>query len=169
MKQLPLHDRHESLGAVFGERDGWQVPLHYGSAAAEHRAVRRTVGLADRSYRGKLKFTGKDRIAFLQGQLTNDVKQLTEDRGLYAALLTIKGKMVADLELFQEGDAVLMDLEPSLTEKVRAQLSRYILRADVKIEDVTDKTAHLTVQGPDASDLLVKVAGENLPPLSERS
>jgi glycine cleavage system T protein len=169
MKQLALHNRHESLGAVFGERDGWQIPLHYGSAAAEHRAVRRTVGLADRSYRGKLKFTGKDRIVFLQGQLTNDVKQLTEGQGLYAALLTIKGKMVADLELLQEDDAILMDLEPSLTDKIRTQLSRYILRADVKIEDVTDKTAHLTLQGPAAADLLVKVSGESLPSLSERS
>lgn len=169
MKRLALHDRHESLGAVFGEQDGWQVPLHYGSAVAEHRAVRRTVGLADRSYRGKLRFTGKDRITFLQGQITNDVQQLTESQGLYAALLTIKGKMVADLELFQEGDAILIDLEPALTEKIRLQLSRYILAADVRIEDITEETAHLAVQGPAATDLLVKLFGENLPPLSERS
>jgi glycine cleavage system T protein len=157
------------LGAVFGERDGWQVPLHYGSATAEHRAVRRTVGLADRSYRGKLRFTGKDRVAFLQGQITNDVKQLTQDRGLYAALLTIKGKMVADLELFQEGEAILMDLEPAVTEKIRAQLSRYILAADVKIEDASDKMAHLTLQGSASSDLLGKLSGEALPPFSDRS
>jgi len=169
MKRLALHDRHESLGAFFGEQDGWQVPLHYGNAVAEHRAVRRTVGLADRSYRGKLRFTGKDRITFLQGQITNDVKQLTESQGLYAALLTIKGKMVADLELFQEGDAILMDLEPALTEKIRVQLSRYILAADVKIEDTTEKIAHLTVQGPASTDLLVKLSGENLPILLERS
>ncbi|HXC62688.1 MAG TPA: glycine cleavage T C-terminal barrel domain-containing protein [Nitrospiria bacterium] len=169
MKRLALHDKHESLGAVFGERDGWQVPLHYGSAVVEHRAVRRTGGLADRSYRGKLRFAGKDRITFLQGQITNDVKQLTEGQGLYAALLTIKGKMVADLALFQEGDAILMDLEPALTEKIRVQLSRYILAADVKIEDVSEKTAHLTLQGPASADLLVKLSGESLPPLSEHS
>jgi glycine cleavage system T protein len=168
MRKLALHDRHESLGAVFGERDGWEVPLHYGSAVAEHRAVRRTVGLGDRSYRGKLKFTGKDRVAFLQGQISNDVKQLTESRGLYAAILTIKGKMVADLELFLEDEAILMDLEPSLTDKIRAQLSRYILSANVKIEDITDKTAHFTLQGPDAAGLLGKVSGESLPPLGER-
>ncbi len=168
MKRLALHDRHESLGAVFGERDGWQVPLHYGSAVAEHRAVRRTVGLADRSYRGKLRFTGKDRITFLQGQITNDVKQLTEGQGLYAALLTIKGKMLADLELFQEGDAILMDLEPALIEKIRTQLSRYILAANVKIEDVSEKTTHLALQGPASIDLLIELSGEALPPLSER-
>src|SRR6185503_2360994 len=111
---------------------------------------------ADRSYRGKLKFTGKDRIAFLQGQVSNDLKLLTDSQSLYAALLTFKGKMVADLELIQEGEAVLMDLEPSLTDKIRTHLSRYVLSANVKIEDVTDQTAHLTVQGPDAADLLGK-------------
>src|SRR5262249_5274096 len=135
---------------------------------AEHRGVRRTVGLADRSYRGKLRITGKDRIAFLQGQVSNDVKQLTESQGLYATILTFKGKVVADLELFQEGESVLMDLEPSVTDKIRSQLSRYILAANVKIEDATDRIAHFTVQGPDSAGLLGKVSGESLPQLSDR-
>ena len=167
-KRLALHDLHESLGAAFGERDGWQVPLHYGDAVAEHRAVRHSVGLADRSYRGKLRFGGKDRMAFLQGQITNDIQQLTESKGLYAAFLTFKGKMVADMELIQHGDAVLMDLEPVLTEKIRTQLSRYIFASDVKIEDVSDATAHFSLQGPASTDLLGKLSGEVLPPLSER-
>jgi len=168
MIQLALHDLHKSLGAVFTELGGWQVPLHYGSSIAEHRAVRQAVGLADRSYRGKLKFTGQDRATFLQGQITNDVQQLTDGQGLYAALLTIKGKMVADLELFQESDAILMDLEPVLTESIGAHLSRYILRADVKIENITEKMAHLTLQGPASTDLLGKLSDKALPPLSVR-
>ncbi len=168
MKRLALHSRHESLGAVFGERDGWELPLHYGSAAAEHRAVRRTVGLADRSDRGKLKFTGKDRAAFLQGQITNDVNLLSEGRSVYAALLTFKGKMIADMGLVLDNEAILMDLEPSVTDKVHALLSRYVLSANVKIEDITGETAHFTLQGPDATDLLGKVCGERIPPLSER-
>jgi glycine cleavage system T protein len=168
MKRLTLHDLHESLDAVFVEQDGWQVPRHYGSSVAEHRAVRHAVGLADRSYRGKIRFTGKDRATFLQGQITNDVQQLTDGQGLYAALLTVKGKMLADLELFQEGDAILMDLEPALTEKIRAHLSRYVLRADVKIDDITGETAHLTLEGPASTDLLGKLSDAALPPLSER-
>src|SRR5438094_172827 len=61
MKRSRLYDEHTKRGASFIEKGGWDVPAHYGDAAAEHQAVRRGVGVTDLSHRGKLRVTGEDR------------------------------------------------------------------------------------------------------------
>jgi aminomethyltransferase len=55
MKQSRLYAQHIQLGATFEEITGWEMPAHYGDVAAEHRAVREAVGIADLSHRGKLR------------------------------------------------------------------------------------------------------------------
>src|SRR5262245_4461256 len=70
-KQSSLADFHKSNGAVFIERDGWLLPAHFGSPAAEYSAVRTACGFIDLSHRGLLQFTGPDRLSFLQGMLSN--------------------------------------------------------------------------------------------------
>src|SRR5215510_14245160 len=93
--RLSLHDLHAALGARFGEADGYLLPLHYGDPAAEHAAVRDHAGLGDRSQRGKVEVTGRDRVAFLQGMLSNDVKALQPGQGCAAAFLDAHGKVVS--------------------------------------------------------------------------
>ena len=79
-----LREFHEAHGAVFGERAGWIVPIHYGNPRAEYDAVRQRVGLMDISPRGLLQFTGDDRVSFLQGMLSNDLRPLRAFDGQYA-------------------------------------------------------------------------------------
>ena len=80
-ERLPLHDAHERLGARFTETSGLAVPRDYGDADAEHEAVRERAGVIDRSDRGKIEVTGKDRATFLHGLVSNDVKGLTPGQG----------------------------------------------------------------------------------------
>ncbi|HEX4988875.1 MAG TPA: aminomethyl transferase family protein, partial [Candidatus Binatia bacterium] len=94
-KQLPLAEFHRSNGAQFVERDGWLLPAHFGNAAAEYAAVRSAAGLLDLSYRGLLQLTGPDRLSFLQGMLSNDLRALKPFTGQYATLLTQQGKVIA--------------------------------------------------------------------------
>ena len=75
-ERLPLHDTHERLGARFTDAAGILVPKDYGDADAEHEAVRERAGLLDRSERGKIEVTGKDRATFLHGLVSSDVKSL---------------------------------------------------------------------------------------------
>ena len=79
-----------------------------------------------------LRLTGADRLAFLQGLVTNDLNNL--DAGLiYAALLTPQGKYLADFFLAAEPEAILLDVKTNLADALLRRLSMYRLRADVAI------------------------------------
>ncbi|WP_424811613.1 YgfZ/GcvT domain-containing protein [Roseococcus sp. YIM B11640] len=81
--------------------------------------------------RAVLEVTGEDRLAFLQGLISNDVTQIGEERALWAALLTPQGKWLADFFLAAAPDRVLMDVEAGLAEMVMAKLLRFRLRSKV--------------------------------------
>ncbi|MCZ6528504.1 MAG: aminomethyl transferase family protein, partial [Candidatus Dadabacteria bacterium] len=118
MKKLPLNDVHELLGANFHDSAGWSVPIDYGEELSEYKVVRENVGIIDLSPRGKLRLSGKDHLKFLQGMLSNDVMKLEEGKGMYATILTVKGRMISDMRVFREKESILLDLEPGLNEKV---------------------------------------------------
>ncbi len=164
MLTLPLHDLHEALGARFISRADWSVPAAYGDAAAEHAAVREAVGLSDLSCRGKLGVSGKDRGAFLQGLLSNDVTQVTATQGVYAALLTPQGRILADLSVYHQAETLLLDAEPETTGTLFQVLTRYLLMSEARIEDETSRWAHLTLQGP-AAERLLRAVARDLPGL----
>lgn len=82
-----------------------------------------------------LRITGSDRISFLQGLITNDVDKVT-DGLVYAALLTPQGKYIADFFVHADGDALVLDVAPSVEATLAQRLSMYRLRADVAIEQI---------------------------------
>jgi len=167
--RLPLHDVHESLGAKFVEQGGLLVPESYGHPAGEYEAARSRVGISDLSDRGKLRLSGKDHLKFLQGMLTNDVMKLGEGEGMYAAILTVKGRMLSDMRVYREKESVLLDLEPGLNVKVGEILKRFRLSYKANIDDLTESMGLLYVHGPFARRLLAEVTGAEKPPLDEFS
>ena len=78
MKRSALHDLHAKRGGCFTEVAGWEMVADYGDAEAEHLSVRTAAGLIDLSHRGKLRLAGRDRVSFLHGMITHDVKGLKE-------------------------------------------------------------------------------------------
>ncbi len=145
-----LHEFHHSLGARFAELNGTEIVNDYGDWLAEHTALRRSVGVLDLSGRSRICLTGADRVRFLHGQVTNDVKKLRIGEGCYAAITTNKGKMESDLNIFCLADELLLDFEPGLTEKVSQRLEKFIVADDVQIVDVAPHYGLLSVQGPRA-------------------
>jgi tRNA-modifying protein YgfZ len=91
----------------------------------------------DLSTRLKLRVGGADRLRFLNGQLTNDVRKATEQNAIEACVLNAKGKMEAHLFLRAAGDSFLLDADASLRPSLQARLDRYVIADDVQIEDVT--------------------------------
>ena len=75
-------------------------------------------GVIDLSFRGRMCLTGADRARLLNGQVTNNVKDLRVGQGCYAALVTAKGKLQSDLNIFRLPNELLLDFEPGLTETV---------------------------------------------------
>ena len=152
---LMLHEFHHRLGARFAGREGAEVVNDYGDWLAEHAALRQNAGVLDFSFRSRICLTGADRVRFLHGQVTNDVKKLCVGEGCYAALVTAKGKMESDLNIFNLQDELLLDFEPGLTEKISQRLGKFIVADDVQIVDVTPHYGLLSVQGPKAEEVVL--------------
>ena len=147
---IPLHKFHQSLGANFSELNGAEVVSDYGDVLAEHRVLHESAGVLDLSFRSRVCLTGADRVRFLHGQVTNDVKKLGVGQGCYSAITTAKGKMQSDLNIFCLQDELLLDFEPGLTALVTERLEKYIVADDVQVVDVTPHYGLLSVQGPKA-------------------
>jgi folate-binding protein YgfZ len=150
MNALNLHEFHRELHAKFFELNGQEAVAGFGDLSGEESALRANAGLLDLSFRGRLCLTGADRVRFLHGQVTNDVKRLRPGTGCYAALVTAKGKMESDLHVYCLPDELLLDFEPGLTEVVARRLEKFIVADDVQITDVSTHYGMLSVQGPDA-------------------
>ncbi len=111
-------------------------------------------GWVELSDRAKFRLSGGDRERFLQGQVSNDVRLARADAALYACVMTVKGKMSADVFIRAEPDAFFLDAEPELREPLAARLERYIIADDVTLEDVTDSLALVHVIAPRAAAAL---------------
>lgn len=84
-----------------------------------------------------VKISGKDRIKFLQGLLTNDINKLSAANPIiYAYFLTPQGKFYADFFIFMENNEVYIDLSKPRSEEIIRKLNMYKLRSDVKIEEI---------------------------------
>src|SRR3954468_2870851 len=123
-------------------------------AATDYDRLREAAGLVDRSYRGKLKLTGGEAAEYLQGQVTNDVEALAPGSGCYAALLTHKGKMVADMRVLRGEDFLWLDTEPAALPVMFRNAQMYGIGRDVRAEDVTGGYAILSLVGPAAREAL---------------
>lgn len=159
MRKTELHGKHRKAGADVVERNGALIPSDYGNEAGEYRAVRESAGVIDLSCRGKLRLSGREHVKFLQGMLTNDVVKLEPGKGVYAALLTVKGRVVSDMRLFKSTDSVYLDLEPGMNVTVSELLKKFRLSYKADIDDVTGSLGLLFVTGPKAHEVVSRALG----------
>ncbi len=156
---LPLRELHVAAGALVNEMCNWLLPVHYGDPVAEHRAMREAVGLVDRSLIGKVEVTGRDRVSFLQGMLTSDLKALALGQGSPAAFLDANGKVRALLNALVLEDRLLLELPPGMTGKTLQALDKYLISEKVSFTDVTEAFALFALHGPTAAAVLADSGG----------
>jgi folate-binding protein YgfZ len=160
---------HEDLEARL---EPGKIPVAYSDPEEEYWTIRRTVGLADISDLGRLRITGKDRVSFLNGLLTNDVSQLKENGGQRSVLLNSKARVLADLYLYPQTDSLLVDTGESAASHVKETLDRFIITEDVQIHDASADLVQITVQGPKSSEAIKDILGaeaQDLKQLEQRS
>ena len=109
--------------------------------------LRSTEQFFDLSARVKLRVSGADRLRFLNGQLTNDVRKATETNAVEACVLNAKGKMEARLFVHAQAESFLLDADPALRSTLQTRLERYIIADDVQLEDVTARWSIFHVIG----------------------
>ena len=93
----------------------------------------------DLSARAKLRVSGADTFRFINGQITNDLRKVSETAAIEACVLNAKGKLNAQIFITTLGESFLIDADPELREMLRARLERYVIADDVQIEDVTNE------------------------------
>ena len=123
---------------------GQPVTLHYGNIAAEYNALRSGAMLVDRSARGRMRVEGAKAAEMITGLVTNDVQALLPGTGLYAAALTPKGKIVADIRVFARPDHFLVDVPPRAHAGWQAMVKKYI---NPQLAPNRDETAALRSVG----------------------
>jgi folate-binding protein YgfZ len=127
-----------------------------------YEALRHRAAWLDLSSRGKIKLTGEDRARLLHAMTTNHIQQLTPGSGCYAFFLNDKGRVLADANVLCRPDYFLLDVEPETREPLYQHLDRFIIADDVTLEDATDATATIAVEGPEAADVMQR-AGVPIP------
>jgi folate-binding protein YgfZ len=135
------------------------VAEHYGDPMREQRAIEQSAGVVDRSNRGVLRITGPDRLSWLHSLTTQHLEGLAAGTGAQALILSPNGHIEHHLTLADDGTAVWVHVEPGTAAALVEFLEsmRFMLR--VKVTDVSQDHAVLTVLGPAAGDTAAGLDG----------
>lgn len=162
----PLLPAHEALGARIVEASGTVVPRGYGDPAAEYTAARETAVVVDRADLAVLRVWGRDPVKMLQGLITNDLAGAPPGHGVYGAVLTPKGRMIADLRAFvrvtAEGAEVVLLVPREALAGLAEHLRKYVPPMFAKWADISDESVVVGVYGPRSRELASDALGGEL-------
>jgi tRNA-modifying protein YgfZ len=151
---------HENAGVRWADTaTGMRLPRNYGDPAAEYDAAQTAAVVADRPDRSFLRVHGRDPIRMLQGLITNDLAGAPTNRAVYAAVLTAKGRMVADVRVLRLGPELLVETAETAAEPLTAHLRKFVPPLFARFEDASERWTVLTVLGPKAAQVLADALG----------
>ena len=153
-----------AASAHLAEENGVTTATDFGDARVEFAALRSGCGVYDLSWRSKTMLTGEDRTRWLNGMLTNNMRDLGENRGLYAYLLNPQGRIQADLYAYNRGESIVVDTDVNQSARVREIFDHYIIMDDVEVVDASERLTAIGLQGPGTGEILAAV-GIQPPPL----
>ncbi|HEV3512067.1 MAG TPA: folate-binding protein [Candidatus Sulfotelmatobacter sp.] len=158
-----LQEHANGLGAT-GEYRGATTAARFADPQAEFAAVRDGCAVYDLGYRAKISLTGADRVRWLNGMVTNNIRDLAVGDGVYAFLLNPQGRILGDLYAYNRGDSLLVDTDFSQLEKMLATFDHYIIMDDVTIKNLSTELTALGIAGPKAREVL-RATNVNIPEL----
>jgi folate-binding protein YgfZ len=163
MIETALHAHLVAGGALHDDDRGVALPRHFGDPEVEYGALTRGAALIDLGFRTLVRATGPDRVSFLQGMVSNDVASLGAGGGCPALLLTVQGRVTADLRLAALADEILLDCDVRARDGMVAALEALLIADDVELVAPTDPPALIGVEGPESARLLAGSAAALAP------
>ncbi len=163
LRSTPLTERHREHGARMVPFAGFEMPVQYRGVLAEHAVVRGKVGLFDITHMGEILVRGAGAEAWLDGLTTNRVTGLEAGRVVYTAMCNEQGRVLDDMLVYHLGDDEWMVVCNAANHaKIAAWLEARAAGADgVTLDDVSDATAMIAVQGPEATVLTTRLGALN--------
>ncbi|MGH9555370.1 MAG: YgfZ/GcvT domain-containing protein [Terriglobales bacterium] len=164
-----LYDKLASAGARFGEYHGVETAAAFTDPKAEYRALHSGCGVFDYAWRVQFKVTGEDRVRWLNGMVTNNVRDLAVNHGVYCFLLNPQGHILGDMYVFNPGDALQIETDASQGQALVEVFDKYIIMDDVELDAPAPRSA-AGVAGPKAEEVLERAgfSAGGLAPLEVR-
>ena len=160
LKRTPLFDVYKENGGKTIDFGGWELPVQFSSIKEEHEAVRTRAGLFDVSHMGEVEVKGGDSLTYLQKMMTNDISKIVGGGAQYTAMCYENGGTVDDLLVYKiEDQHYLLVVNASNIEKDYTWLEDHV-EGDVSLDNLSEKTAQLALQGPLAEKVLQKLADD---------
>lgn len=155
MKSTPFTEKHIALGAKMAPFAGYNMPISYSGINDEHAAVRNNAGVFDVSHMGEFILKGPGALDLIQRVTSNDASKLTAGKAQYSCLPNETGGIVDDLLVYclEENQEYMLVVNASNIEKDWNWISRFNTTG-VSMENISDRTALLAVQGPNATKIL---------------
>ena len=151
MKNTPFTQQHIALGAKMAEFAGYNMPISYTGINDEHHAVRQNAGVFDVSHMGEFVLRGSKALDLIQRVTSNDAAKLTVGKAQYSCFPNENGGIVDDLIVYclKENEEYMLVVNASNMEKDWNWISKHNTES-VEMENISDKTGLLAVQGPKA-------------------
>jgi aminomethyltransferase len=158
-KHTALYTQHQAHGASFTDFGGWQMPLKYRSELEEHHTVRNAAGLFDLSHMGEVLVSGPQAAQFLNYALVSNLAVLAVGKAKYSLICNAEGGVIDDLITYRLAeDSFLVVPNASNAPVVAEELRLRAKGFDVAVEDQSEATALIAVQGPTAEAVLLDLA-----------
>jgi folate-binding protein YgfZ len=148
-----------------GEYCGAITAVRFGDPRAEFGALLNDCGAYDLGFRARLALTGGDRVRWMNGMVTNNIRDLGAGRGVYAFLLNPQGRILGDMVVYNQGEALMVETDRGQVERIMATFDHYIIMDDVEVANVSETWTALGLAGPKARAVL-NHAGIEVPELA---
>jgi folate-binding protein YgfZ len=152
-----MQEKLAASGGHPGRYRGGETPAAFGDRREEFRALLDGCAIFDMSWQAKLVLSGEDRVRWLNGMVTNNVRDLAPGHGVYSFLLSAQGRIQGDLVVYNRGDYLLVTTDREQAPAIGAIFERYIIMDDVEVTPVSDNLATIGVAGPNAREVLFDV------------
>lgn len=162
MKRTPLYDIHVKAGGKIVPFGGFEMPVQYAGIVEEHKTVRNAVGVFDVSHMGEFFVSGKNALSFLQTITVNDVAKLSPGKAQYSAMCFEHGGIVDDLLIYMLAENTYMVVVNAANIQKDFDWMSKFLSPGVTLENRSDETALLAIQGPKSLDTLQKLTSVDL-------
>jgi len=133
---------------------GATTASRFGDPQEEFTALQNGCGVYDLGFRARLSLTGGDRVRWLNGMVTNNIRDLAAGHGVYAFLLNPQGRILGDMHVFNHGDTLIVETDRSQVDKIAATFDHYIIMDDVEVKNISEQWTALGVAGPKSRALL---------------
>ena len=162
MKPSPLHEQHQTLGAIFQTFGDREVPSHYGHPDTEYQAAHQTAGLADLSHRGTCLITGEDRVKWLHSIISQNILPLQLGQGSLSTFMNHKGKILSYFRVYVREELLFLEDVGEVGDLTFQALKKFLLYGTkAKIHQGLDSWGILLITGPKAMAVLKQALAIN--------